>query len=603
MSETTELDRETLASAAGIEAESAAHPAAARAACEDATPRWFKALAEPRLAIPVIVAFGAILFTLNLGGYPLYTKGEPREAVTILDIVNGAGVVLPMRAGVELPSKPLLMHWLGALVSLAMGRVDEWSVRLPSALLAIAGLVVCYGYVRRLFDGASGFLAALVLGSTFQYMQAGTGARVDMTLTFFMEVAFFEFIAIAEGLTKRRTLLYVSIALAVLAKGPVGLALPVLAAIVWMAMEHRWGLVRELALKRGVLIVGVIAGSWYVAASIVGGVPFIEKQLWSENIVRFFGAAHFHEGHVHPFYYLELALLGGFMPWTPMLALVMVRAARDPRRLDARLKYLLVWFGAVLLFYSVARSKRGVYLLALYPALATIVGLYLADAVRRPAVSARTVRMLSILGGWALVAAASAALAGVVLVGEWPGALGAIFRVFDIRDLEFLKTLAAAASARPVFSIVVPAACGALGAVLIIGRSSAERLGLEVAGGMALIACTANMVVVPAIAQTLTLKQFAADALSVVDGHSVAYLGGIDYDLAFYTARNIPIIGLDEAGGVEYLICWRRFYRSLRRDRRAQYKVVITSHPTNLDDTGRMLLLRRVEPSSREVEV
>jgi 4-amino-4-deoxy-L-arabinose transferase-like glycosyltransferase len=602
MSETTELDRETPASTTGLEAESAAHPAAAGAGGEDATPRWFEALVEPRLAIPVIVAFGAILFTVNLGGYPLYTKGEPREAVTILDIVNGAGVILPMRAGVELPSKPLLMHWLGALVSLAMGRVDEWSVRLPSALLAIAGLVVCYGYVRRLFDGASGFLAALVLGSTFQYMQAGTGARVDMTLTFFMEVAFFEFIAIAEGLTRRRTLLYVSIALAVLAKGPVGLVLPVLVAIVWMAVQHRWSLVRELALKRGVIIVGVIAGSWYVAASIVGGAPFIEK-VWAENIVRFFGAAHFHEGHVHPFYYLEPALLGGFMPWTPLLALVMVRAARAPRRLDARLTYLLVWFGAVLLFYSVARSKRGVYLLALYPALATIVGLYLADAVRRPAVSARTVRMLSILGGWALVTAASAALAGLVLVGEWPGALGAILGVFDIRDPDFLKTLAAAASARPVFSIVVPAACGALGAVLIVGRSSAERLGLEVAGGMALIACTANMVVVPAIAQTLTLKQFAAETLSVVDGHSVAYVGGIDYDLAFYTARNIPIIGLDETGGVEYLICWRRFYRSLRREKRAQYKVVITSHPTRLDNTGRMLLLRRVESSKGEVEV
>ena len=56
-------------------------------------------------------------------------------------------------------------------------------------------------YVRRLFDDRVGFLTALILGTTVQYLQAGSGARVDMTLTFFLEIAFFEFILIAEGLT------------------------------------------------------------------------------------------------------------------------------------------------------------------------------------------------------------------------------------------------------------------------------------------------------------------------------------------------------------------------------------------------------------------
>src|ERR1700689_3107257 len=72
---------------------------------------------SPSAAIAIIVALGAMLFILNLGTAPLYTKGEPREAVTVFDIVHGGGVILPLRAGVEIPSKPLLMHWLAALVS------------------------------------------------------------------------------------------------------------------------------------------------------------------------------------------------------------------------------------------------------------------------------------------------------------------------------------------------------------------------------------------------------------------------------------------------------------------------------------------------------
>ena len=137
---------------------------------------------------------------MNLGGAPLYTKGEPREAVTVFDIVHGGGVILPLRAGVEIPSKPLLMHWLAAIVSLIAGGVSAWTVRLPSATLAIAGMLVTYLYVRRMFEARGALFAALMLGTAFQYLQAGTGSRVDMTLTFFMTVAFFEFLAIAERL-------------------------------------------------------------------------------------------------------------------------------------------------------------------------------------------------------------------------------------------------------------------------------------------------------------------------------------------------------------------------------------------------------------------
>src|SRR5208282_4744541 len=163
------------------------------------------AIAAPRFAIPMLLALGWVLFLSNLGGYPLYTKGEPREAVTVFDIVHGGGIILPLRAGVEIPSKPLLMHWLAAIVSLIAGGVSAWTVRLPSATFAIAGMIVTYLYVRRMFEARGALFAAIMLGTAFQYMQAGTGSRVDMTLTFFMTVAFFEFLAIAEGLSNRTT--------------------------------------------------------------------------------------------------------------------------------------------------------------------------------------------------------------------------------------------------------------------------------------------------------------------------------------------------------------------------------------------------------------
>jgi len=149
-------------------------------------PRWLRYLAEPRHAVPILLIVGVALYLVNLGGYPFYTKGEPREAVTVFAIVHGGGVILPQRAGIEIPSKPLLMHWLAALVSLIAGSVDEFSVRLPSAAFAIAGVIVCYNYVRRLFDEVIALIAALILATTFSVSASrdGRAGRHDADLLY-----------------------------------------------------------------------------------------------------------------------------------------------------------------------------------------------------------------------------------------------------------------------------------------------------------------------------------------------------------------------------------------------------------------------------------
>src|SRR5580704_69068 len=236
--------------------------------------RWFERAASPQFAIPLLFLLCLAAFLVNLGGYPLYTKGEPREAVTVLDMFKGHSIssfLLPMRAGVEIPSKPLLMHWLIAALSLLTGGLGEWTVRLPSAMLATLGVICCYLYVRRLFSATAGLFAAIMLATNFQYLQAAGGARVDMTLTFFMEIGFFEFLMIAEGLTARRMLLYFALAAAVLAKGPVGVVLPGAVAAIFIAAQRRWSLLGQIDLLKGALVVGILAGGWYLAATLIGG--------------------------------------------------------------------------------------------------------------------------------------------------------------------------------------------------------------------------------------------------------------------------------------------------------------------------------------------
>ena len=558
-----------------------------------APPAWLDYIAQPRHAWPILLIVGVALYLVNLGGYPLYTKGEPREAVTVFDIVHGGGVILPQRAGVEIPSKPLLMHWLAALVSLIAGGVNEFSVRLPSAGLAIAGVIVCYFYVRRLFDDVTALIAALILATTFQYLQAGTGARVDMTLTFFMEVAFFEFIFMAEGLTRRRMLLYVAIALAVLTKGPIGLILPGLVALIWIALEKRWRLLLQMNLVRGALVVLVLAGGWYVAALLEGGSNFFRKQILAENLLRFAGGGDFHEGHIHPFYYMELALFAGFLPWTFLLPIVGVQAARAPLVLDPRLKYFLVWFGAVLIFYNFPQSKRGVYLLCLYPAFATLLAIYIKDAIVRPAPARAVVHWLARLSGFAMLMLGSATLVALAMLVASPHEFADLLQVGNIRAPAFAPALAATVGDHWILSLAMPLAVVILGVRLIVSRPLLERMTFAIAAAMVFVTVAVNVVVVPSIANTLSLKDFTGIAMKVVDNSPVGYLNALNYDVAFYSRRTIPIVSQKDPDLPQYLIAWRTLFDALPAAKRDRFDVVLTSNPTSLDGTDEMLLLRQ----------
>ncbi|MBV8358201.1 MAG: glycosyltransferase family 39 protein, partial [Deltaproteobacteria bacterium] len=505
-------------------------------------PEVLERLTRAEIAIPLLCACGALLFIVNLGGYPLYTKGEPREAVTVFDIVHGGGIILPMRAGVEVPSKPLMMHWLAALASLATGQVNEWTVRLPSAIFAILGLIVCYCYVRRFFDECSALIAALLLGTSCQYLQAG-GARVDMILTFFLEVALFHFLAIAEGLSKRTAPLYLAIAGAVLTKGPIGVALPILVAVIWMVLAGRMELWRALKLGRGALIVGAIGGGWYLAAILRGGTAFVNKQLLAENLYRLFARRGINEGHAHYFLYMEGALLAGFMPWSPVAALAVLRCWKQPHKIDARFGYLLVWFLTVLLFYNLPHSKRGVYLLALYPALSAIIAVVLSEPFDFPLLAVeRWTGIVARLTGTFFIAAGVSAFIACAMLFYRPAPLAWILALFGILVTELPVALRIAAGEHWLAVVLIPLAAIAAGACMLVSRPSIERIVAGITAGAIAIALAVNLVIEPAIANTLSPKEFAMEAHERAGSRTIYYFGSLDYAFVFYSGRDVKYV-------------------------------------------------------------
>jgi hypothetical protein len=335
-----------------------------------------------RWQIPVylvfLLALCGVLYLPYLGNTPLFDKGEPREALAVQDIVQRGEWLFPLKRASAIPSKPPLFHWSAALAYQFTGQLNEATIRFPSALYATLGVLIVYLLGRKLFGAQVGLLAGAILATTMIYQNQAVSARVDMTLCFFVTLSLCLFYALYRGLLTHPVwyfVFYTLVGLGTLAKGPLGILLPGLVIGVFLALKTRWDLIAKFALHPGVFITLLLVVGWYGLAITRGGEGFVDRQLLSENLGRFFGGS----GHSHPVYYYLSYLFSSGLPWSLFFPFMLWDSFRRAVAGDDDRLFLKVWFAVQFLFFSLSAGKRPVYLLPLFPALALILALWIHD--------------------------------------------------------------------------------------------------------------------------------------------------------------------------------------------------------------------------------
>ena len=79
-----------------------------------------------------------------LGLTNFHTKGEPREAIVAVSMLQTDNWILPVNNGGDIAYKPPFFHWCIAALSLPTGEVTEFTSRLPSALAVIIMTAMCF---------------------------------------------------------------------------------------------------------------------------------------------------------------------------------------------------------------------------------------------------------------------------------------------------------------------------------------------------------------------------------------------------------------------------------------------------------------------------
>lgn len=330
-------------------------------------------------------AWLAIFLVVTLWRLPEQTiagPDEPRYACAVRSMLRGGDWLIPEFNTRPRLAKPALFYWLIAATGW-LGQVAGLGLvtgmRLGPIFMSGVTVLTTFLLAQRLAGKRVGLLSAGILMTTLQFNRIARELVVDMTLTAFVTCAWLCFHVALVRIQRNRgafaplLAFYLAVGLACLTKGPVLVALfivfPIIAFLLW---TRQFRILLHSGKQWGAPISLLVGLSWY-AAIYARGHDTLGVFL-SDNFTRMTGQG----DHRHPvpmLFYLEV-IWEHFAPWSlfiPFAAWRLIRSNRIQNWLGSDGRFVACALGVPLVLLGFAVSKRGLYLMPLYPFIAFVI--------------------------------------------------------------------------------------------------------------------------------------------------------------------------------------------------------------------------------------
>ncbi|OUL19038.1 phospholipid carrier-dependent glycosyltransferase [Nostoc sp. RF31YmG] len=332
----------------------------------------------------VLLLAAVLLFSINLGGVPLRDWDEGTVAQVAREILRSPagslGWLYPTLGGEPYLHKPPLMHLLVAW-AYQLGGVNEWTTRIPGAILTACSVPLLYCIGREIFRQRwAAIYSALIYLTMLPVVRHGRLAMLDGATVIFLMVM------MLCVLRSRRDLRYclgigLGLGLICLTQGIFGILLGAIAIVFlfWdtprlLTCYYLW-----IAIFIGILP----ALCWYGAQLVHYGHTFLQIAFINPSINRV--GAFSQDNFQLSWYYLKEVLMYAW-PWLLFLP-HSLRLTWENRNLSWA-KLVLIWSGVYLLIISCMGSKLLWYLFPIYPGLALALGAQITETENLPLLTA-----------------------------------------------------------------------------------------------------------------------------------------------------------------------------------------------------------------------
>ncbi|MEX0970937.1 MAG: glycosyltransferase family 39 protein, partial [Paracoccaceae bacterium] len=284
--------------------------------------------------------------------------------------------------GVPFWGKPPLHTWLSALGMQLFG-AGHFGARIFIFATAIATGWLCYAWVHRHWGRDLALLTIAAIAATLVFFGAAAFVVTDMAMVFgttLSMVAFFNSVTAQKNRQLWGNLVFVGLAVGMLAKGPTAVVLTGIPLFLWLLLGNRWALLLRLPWLTGLALLLVLTVPWYVAAEMKTP-GFLRYFIIGEHYERFvvpgWEGDLYGSGHARPKGLIWAYGLAFFLPWTLFaMALLakpmrMVRAARALG--NGAGMYLLLWALSPMILFTPAANILPSYVLPAIPAGAILV--------------------------------------------------------------------------------------------------------------------------------------------------------------------------------------------------------------------------------------
>ena len=298
---------------------------------------------------------------------------ESNYAETAVEMLRSGDFLSPRIFDHYWYDKPIFYYWQ-LILSYKLFGISEFAARVPQAICGVLSVQLAYWFVNRLYGAGRAFTTGLILATSIEFFYISRAIITDMTLFLFLS---FTFMSLWLAYSERRTgwcyAAYAGAALATLTKGPIGLALPGLCFLFFLAWRRDLGALKRMKLCSGLLLYAAICALWYGPMVMLHDGDFLLEFFGVHNLLRATVSEHPRQ---NVWYYYLLIFLLGCAPWSFTLPLAgrtrvlkekigqLLQVLKTKHWLpdcDPRTQFFVAWGLVTVLFFELIQTKYMTY--------------------------------------------------------------------------------------------------------------------------------------------------------------------------------------------------------------------------------------------------